>query len=67
MVKAKELDSLPERSLFRKTELNGVVTLEFKGILPLSLDDDDVLAFIDKDERRMSVGCDEEGAFRHPI
>ena len=70
MVKEYEIGSLKEKTPYRETQVknpDGTTTLllEFREIGASSLEDDDVMAFIDADGRRMFIGHDEEGAYKY--
>lgn len=67
MVKASGLGTLPEKSIYRVTKRGGINTVEFRELGASPLEDDDVIAFIDTDGRRMLIGHDKEGAYKYEI
>lgn len=67
MVKKSELALLPEKSPYKKKLVNGVMELSIREIGASVLNDDDVIAFIDLDGRRMFIGHDKEGAYKYPV
>jgi len=71
MVKAWELDSLPERLPYdeeRVQNADGTVTIipSLRDVVATSLEDDDVIAFVGTDGRAMFIGHDSGGAYKYP-
>ena len=71
MVKIWELDSLPEKSPFIKTEVRDpdgsvVIEVSFREMAASSIGEDNVIVFTD-DGRRMCIAHDSDGAYKYSI